>query len=155
MTRPITIASDGQNPSISTPGSSSRTQPTTTALSTIAPRPSVSTESGTTRNASAGQTTALATPTTNPASSASQNESIANPGSTAASSQRENPVITVTMTVRRSTWRQGGRWRGGRITRGCSGDGTRGVSHGASAALISIANCKPRIDPAGAWGLSE
>ena len=69
----------------------------------------MSTESGTTRNASAGQTTALTMPTTNPASRASQNVSIENPGSTAASSQSEKPVTTVTTTVRRTTWRQGGR----------------------------------------------
>ena len=71
ITRPTTTPSAVQNPSISTPGSRSSSRNTNRALRTIAPSPSVSTESGTTRNASAGQTTALATPTTKPASNAS------------------------------------------------------------------------------------
>ena len=80
ITRPTTTHNAVQNPSISTPGSRSSSRNTNSALRTIAPSPSVSTDSGTTRNASAGQTTALAMPTTNPASNASQNESIEKPG---------------------------------------------------------------------------
>ena len=41
MTRPTTTHNDVQNPSISTPGSRSRSQPTNTTLRTIAPSPSV------------------------------------------------------------------------------------------------------------------
>ena len=74
----------------------------TAALSTIAPSPSVSTESGTTRNASAGQTTALATPTTNPASSASQTESIEKPGQDRGQQPQRDGVNAVTSRLRHS-----------------------------------------------------
>ncbi len=83
----------------------------------MAPSPRVSTESGTTRNASAGQTTALAMPTTNPASKASQNESIENPGKMAASSHSPAVVTTVTTIVRHRTVRHDGRSAAGRTTR--------------------------------------
>ena len=116
ITRPMTTHSAVQNPSISTPGSRSSSRNTNSALRMIAPSPSVSTDSGTTRNASAGQTTALATPTTNPASNASQNESIEKPGRIAASSHSPSVVTTVTTMVRHRTVRHDGRSAAGRTT---------------------------------------
>ena len=120
ITRPMTTHSAVQNPSISTPGSRSSSRKTNSALRTMAPSPSVSTESGTTRNASAGQTTALAMPTTNPASNASQNESIEKPGKIAASSASPIVVTTVTTTARHRTVRHDGRSAAGRTTRDVS-----------------------------------
>ena len=117
ITRPMTTPNAVQNPSISTPGSRSSSTNTNSALRTMAPSPSVSTDSGTTRNASAGQTTALATPTTNPASNASHNESIEKPGRIAASSHSPSAVTTVTTTVRHRTVRHDGRSAAGRTTR--------------------------------------
>ena len=117
ITRPMTTHNAVQNPSMSTPGSRSSNRNTNSALRTIAPSPSVSTDSGTTRNASAGQTTALAMPTTKPASSASHNESIENPGKIAASSHSSSVVTTVRTTERHSTVRHDGRSAAGRTTR--------------------------------------
>ena len=96
ITKPTTTHSAVQNPSISTPGSRSSSKNTNSALRMMAPSPRVSTDSGTTRNANAGHTTALPTPTTNPANNASQNESIENPGKIAASSHSPTAVTTVT-----------------------------------------------------------
>ena len=66
ITRPMTTHNAVQNPSISTPGSRSSSRNTNSALRMMAPNPRVSTESGTTRNASAGHTTALAMPIDEP-----------------------------------------------------------------------------------------
>ena len=113
-TRPTMIHRAGQNPSMVTPGSRSSSRNTNTVLRTIAPRPSVSTESGTTRNASAGHTTALPTPTTNPASNASGNDSIENPGRMAAKSHSSTAVRTVRTRPRHSTRVRDGRSAAGR-----------------------------------------
>ena len=83
----------------------------------MAPSPRVSTESGTTRNANAGQTTALAMPTTNPASNASHKESIEKPGRIAASSHSPSVVTTVRTMVRQMTVLHDGRSTAGRMTR--------------------------------------
>ncbi len=117
ITSPTTTHNAVQNPSISTPGSTSSSRNTNSALRTIAPSPSVSTDSGTTRNASAGQTTALAMPTTKPASRASHNESIEKPGRMAASNHNPSVVTTVTTMERQRTVRHDGRSAAGRTTR--------------------------------------
>jgi hypothetical protein len=108
-TSPVTTQNAAQNPSTSTPGSTSSTNPTNTAFRTIAPTPSVMTDNGTTTKASAGQMTALATPTTKPASSASSAESMVSPGTIAANSHRLTPVKIVTTAARHSTRPQPGR----------------------------------------------
>ena len=102
-TSPITIASEVPKPSTSTPGSRSSTHITNSAFSTIAPSPSVSTDSGTTRKASAGHTTALTSPTTKPASNASANESMSNPPRIAARNQSAPAMTTVTTNDRQTT----------------------------------------------------
>ena len=121
IVRPMTITSAVQKPSISTPGRRSSRNRTNRALRMMAPRPSVRTESGTTRKARAGHTTALATPTTNPARTASQNESMENPGRIAASSHSETEVNAVTSRLRQSVSRNDGRAVDGFAGRGVDG----------------------------------
>ena len=69
------------------------------------------------RNASAGQTTALTTPTTKPASSASTGLSIVNPSRIAARTHSAIAVITVTSRLRQATCRHDGRRSAGRMIR--------------------------------------
>ena len=107
--RPTAIASAVPKSRTVMPGSASSTSPTISASIKIAPMPSVSTDSGTTIEASAGHTTALSTPTTNPASRASGARSISKPGRIAARNHSETAVNTTTTALRHSTRLGGGR----------------------------------------------
>ena len=160
IVRPTTISRAVQKPSISTPGRRSSRNRTNRALRTMAPRPSVRTESGTTRNARAGHTTALAIPTTNPASRASQIESIENPGRNAASSHSETDVNAVTSRLRQSVSRHDGRavagfaGRGRTATSSCAGQSASGgrwhrssVTSGSSCSFVGW-SCGQRPRPA-------
>ena len=114
--RPMTTATLVQKPDSSTPGSRSSSNNTARASRAMAPRPRVSTEIGTTTNASAGQTTALRRPMTKPASNASLGRSIVKPGRIPARSQRATAVTTVTATPRPMTRDHNGRSAAGRTT---------------------------------------